>query len=96
MNIEDKLPKAEDVLKEHCNTEYSKEGNELVVSSVSAVLIAMDEYTKRVLDVVAEEARLETQFQKDKPITSITAKLSSGAQVRVDKQSILRFKELLK
>lgn len=34
----------EDSLRLHCNIEYDKEGNEVVNSSLSAVMIAFDEW----------------------------------------------------
>ena len=34
----------EDFLRLHCNIEYDKEGNEVVNSSLSAVMIAFDEW----------------------------------------------------
>lgn len=95
MNIEDKLPNAERILLTKIieaspdETYNSIEDEILKVTNDPAhkiIIEAMHEYAKRLLDVVAESATVDDFFdQRD-----------FSTKTWVNKQSILRFKELLK
>lgn len=96
MNIEDKLPKAEEVLKEVLDKIAKKEGHDSWIdcrfreNSTSIELLWQQatkafahEYTRQVLDVVAENGNV---IYTGDPIQ----------YAEVDKKSILKFKDILK
>lgn len=55
-----------------------------------------NEQLKEALKNAANKARLVTRYKNEPPIYSQTARLSSGAHVMIDKDSILKSSELNK
>lgn len=54
----------EDSLRKHCNIDYNKSGEEIVNSSLSAVLIAFDEWHKNETAAIEQNKRLKEWLKK--------------------------------
>jgi hypothetical protein len=84
------------ILDEHCTTTYNKlTGEEEIIASKEAVIIAMTEACYRVIELCAESARTEEPLRNTESMSWNNVSKNDYVFFKPDKGSILGVKKLV-